>query len=102
MKYNPELVSENNGLGMTCYNISYLGRVLAIGYSSGIIRLFNVDTSDMIHELSRKSMGDDARADSAPIMFLCWEQDSVNFDSEVRVGLHLFSDINTFIYLIVI
>ncbi|CAG8510932.1 488_t:CDS:10 [Ambispora gerdemannii] len=68
------------------------GKVLAIGYSSGVVRLFNVDTNEMIHELSQRSAPSPSsplsqstsnNADSvAGINFLTWLDDKENNDQE--------------------
>ncbi|KAG9305699.1 hypothetical protein G9A89_022621 [Geosiphon pyriformis] len=79
------------------------GKVLAIGYSSGIVRLFNVDTSEMIHELFQKPASlllspssqwtNDAEKISA-INFLTWLVDKGDDDSQTTSMFYPSEEIN--------
>ncbi|RIB17170.1 anaphase-promoting complex, cyclosome, subunit 4-domain-containing protein [Gigaspora rosea] len=57
------------------------GKVIAIGYSNGIIRLYNVDKLEMIHELFQKPLKSPS-SKSFAINFLFWVQETKK-DSEI-------------------
>ncbi|CAG8673165.1 5340_t:CDS:10, partial [Ambispora leptoticha] len=79
-------------------------KVLAIGYSSGVVRLFNVDTSEMIHELSQRSVPSPSSPLSqsannnndsvAGINFLTWLDDKDENNGQEALPLSRHQDPN--------
>ncbi|GES87459.1 anaphase-promoting complex subunit 4-like [Rhizophagus clarus] len=62
------------------------GKVIALGYSSGAIRLYNVDKLEMIHELFPQSTGlkQTINSSSSAINFLIWVQENERDDENVN------------------
>jgi hypothetical protein len=61
------------------------GKVIALGYSSGAIRLYNVDKLEMIHELFPQPTNSQPSA----INFLIWVQENKN-DNENENGQQVY------------
>ncbi|SRR6266542_1130930 len=66
-------------------NIS--GKIIALGYSSGAIRLYNVDKLEMIHELFLQPIDPQQSFDSitpSAINFLIWVQENESNSENVN------------------
>ncbi|CAG8778811.1 12580_t:CDS:2, partial [Racocetra persica] len=66
------------------------GKVIAIGYSNGIIRLYNVDKLEMIHELFQKPLKSPS-SKSFAINFLFWVQETKKDTENINDATNDFS-----------